>query len=42
MDAGDDAERRKFRLAPARQDLDVRPADGLALGNEGRAVAGIA
>ena len=42
VDAGDDAERRQFCLARARQDFDRHAADALGLGDEVGAVGGVA
>ena len=42
VDAGDDAERRQFCLARARQDLNLGAADALGLGDEIGTVGGVA
>ena len=42
VDAGDDAERGKFRLARPRQDFNLRAADALGLGDEVGTVLGVA
>ena len=42
VDAGDDAERGKLRLARPRQDLNLRAADALGLGDEVGTVPGVA
>jgi hypothetical protein len=42
VNAGNDAERRQFRFARARQDFDADAADAFSLGDEVGAVAGVA